>query len=119
MAGEPIEVPPLESRAGARVRPRTLLCAALRRGIASILVKKDLAEVCPLSRGMMSAHRLNPCAPHYRPAFASSALLYPQPYQPPLRLACPFRQGYGLTTFRLNDTDGLGPAFPPTALLSM
>jgi NAD(P)-dependent dehydrogenase (short-subunit alcohol dehydrogenase family) len=79
MAGEPIEVPPLESRAGARVRPRTLLCAALRRGIASILVKKDLAEVCPLSRGMMSAHRLNPCPPHYRPAFASSALLYPQP----------------------------------------
>jgi hypothetical protein len=119
MAGEPIEVPPLESRAGARVRPRTLLCAALRRGIASILVKKDLAEVCPLSRGMMSAHRLNPCPPHYRPAFASSALLYPQPHQPPLRLACPFRQGYGLTTFRLNDTDGLGPAFPPTALLSM
>jgi hypothetical protein len=101
------------------VRPKTLLCAALRRGIASILVKKDPAEVSPLSRRMMSAHRLNPYPPRYRPAFASSALLYPQPHQPSLRLACRLRQGYGLTTFRLNDTDGLGPAFPPTALLSM
>ena len=62
------------------MRPKTLLCAVLRRGIAVVLVKKDRAEVCPLSRGMMSAlHLLNPYPPHYRPAFASSAFLYPQP----------------------------------------
>jgi hypothetical protein len=59
------------------VRRLTLLCAVLRRGIAVILVKKDLAEVCPLSRGIMSAHRLNPYPPHYRPAFASSAAPVP------------------------------------------
>ena len=76
-------------------------------------------EVSPLSRGMMSAHHLNPYPPHYRPAFASSTLLYPQPPQPSLRLACPLRQGYGFTTFRLNDMDGLGLAFLPTALMSM
>lgn len=75
MAVGPVGVPPIESRAGARVRPKTLLCAVLRRGIAVVLVKKDRAEVCPLSRGMMSAlHLLNPYPPHYRPAFASSAL---------------------------------------------
>jgi hypothetical protein len=61
------------------VRRWTLLCAVLRRGIATILVKRDLAEVCALSRGMMSALNLNPYPPHYRPAFASSAFLYPQP----------------------------------------
>jgi hypothetical protein len=37
----------------------------------------------------MSAHRLNPYPPHYRPAFASSAFLCPHPLQPSLRSACP------------------------------
>jgi hypothetical protein len=46
------------------------------------------AEVCPLSRGMMSAHRLNPYPPHYRPAFASFAFICPHPHKPPSRLAC-------------------------------
>jgi hypothetical protein len=46
------------------VRRLTLLCAILRRDIAAILVMRDLAEVCALSRGMMSAHRLNPYPPH-------------------------------------------------------
>jgi hypothetical protein len=71
------------------VRRLTLYCAILRRGIAVILVKKDLVEVCPLSRRMMSAHRLNPYPPHYRPAFASSTFLYPHSHQLSLRLACP------------------------------
>ncbi|ENB47920.1 hypothetical protein ECMP0215613_5172 [Escherichia coli MP021561.3] len=38
---------------------------------------KDHAEVCPLSRGMMSLKQLNSCPSHYRMAFAFSALLYP------------------------------------------
>jgi hypothetical protein len=101
------------------VRQVTLLCAALRRGIAAILVKKDPAEVCPLSRRMLSAHCLNPYPPHYRSAFASSAFLYPHSHQLSSRLACLNRRGYGLTTFRLNDTSGLGPAFPPAAPMSM
>ena len=39
MAFGPVSVPPLESRAGARVRPQTLFCAVLRRDIAAILAK--------------------------------------------------------------------------------
>jgi hypothetical protein len=86
------------------VRRWTLLCAVLPRGIATILVKRDLAEVSALSRGMMSALHLNPYPPHYRPAFASSAFLYPHPRQPSLRLACPHSgRGYGLTAFRKNN----------------
>src|SRR5260370_682358 len=90
---------PFESRAGARVRRLALLCAALRRGIAAILVKKDRAEVCPLSRGMMSAHRLNPYPPHYRPAFASSAFLGPHPPQPPSR--APYLQPERIRVYRV------------------
>ena len=82
----------------------TLLCAVLRRGIAVVLVIKDRAEVCALSRGMMSALHLNPYPPHYRPAFASSAFLYPQPRQLSLRLACPYvGRDYGLTVFRMSN----------------
>ena len=107
LAVGPVRVPPIDGRAGARVRHRTLLCAALRRGIAAALVMKDRAEVCALSRGMMSALHLNPYPPHYGPAFASSAFLYPQPRQPSSRLACPLPgRGYGLTVFRMSNMEG-------------
>src|SRR6266849_5199050 len=89
LAVGPLDVPPIDGRAGARVRRGTLLCAALRRGIAVVLVMMDQAKVCALSRGMMSALHLNPYPPRYRPAFASSAFLYPHPPQPPSRSACP------------------------------
>ena len=81
MAVGPVRAPPLESRAEARVRRLTLLCAVLRRGIAVLLVKRDRAEVCALSRGMMSALDLNPYPARYGLAFASSAFLYPHPHQ--------------------------------------
>jgi len=53
-------------------------------------VTKDQVEVCPLSRGVMLPYgRLNPYPPHYKTAFASSTILYPQPYQLTLRFAFP------------------------------
>ena len=39
---------------------------------------------------------------HYDAAFAFSAILYPQRQQLALRLACRFRQRYGLTLLRMN-----------------
>ena len=56
-------------------------------------------EVSPLSRGVM-LHALNPYPSHYRMAFASSGVPYPHPHGLTLRLAFPFRERYGLTTFR-------------------
>ena len=72
----------------------------------------DQAEVCPLSRGVLSpfggshgaASRFNPYPAHYSLAFASSAILYPQAHRLTLRLAFPcgpvHRETFGLTTFR-------------------
>jgi len=91
MALRPVDVLPSQRRAGARVRRQTLCYAVLRRGIATILVKKDRAEVSSLSREVMSAFHLNPYPPRYRPAFASSAFPYPHPRQPSSRSACPTR----------------------------
>ena len=42
------------------------------------------------------AWRLNPYPPHYRPAFASSILLYPQPHRLALRFAFPCGETTGL-----------------------
>ena len=78
-------------------------------------------EVCPLSRGMMSPPtpaRLNPCPAHYRPAFASSIVPYPQPHRLRLRSAFPVLAhggDYGLTMFRTIDRIGLGPLCSPVA----
>jgi AcrR family transcriptional regulator len=100
----PVRVPPLESRAGARVRRWALLCAVLRRAIAAIHVKKDSAEVCPLSREMMSAHRLNP----YPPVTGRHSL--PPPSSARIRLSLPRgrpasnRREYGFTVFRPSDS---------------
>ncbi len=71
---------------------------------------RDPAEVCPLSRGMTSAHCLNPYPPHYRPAFASSAFLCPHPHQLPRGRPASNRRENGLTVFRPSDfTRGKGP----------
>jgi hypothetical protein len=115
MAVGPVRAPPIESRAGVRVRRLTLLGAVLRRGIAVILVKRDPAEVCTLSRGMMSALHLNPYPSHYRPAFASSAFLYPHPISVTLRLACSQQSRARIRAYRVphEQPEGLGPAFPP------
>src|SRR3954464_9221175 len=53
------------------------------------LVTEDHREVGPLSRGVMSRRPLNPCPARYRPAVASSRLLYPLPRQVALRLPSP------------------------------
>src|SRR4051794_3632500 len=61
------------------------------------------------------ALRLNPCPAHYRPAFASSLVLYPQPHRLALRLAFP--EG-GLRAYHvapLKPLRGLGPASTPVA----
>jgi len=83
----------------------------LESGLPNSLVTSDQVEVCPLSRGVMypwgcahgTAARFTPCPPHYREAFASSTILYPQAHRLTLRLAFLFgrnrREVYGLTTF--------------------
>jgi hypothetical protein len=52
-------------------------------------------------------------------AFAFSTILYPHLPQRSLRLACPEGRRYGLTMFRVSNTNGVDPAYPPVALLSM
>src|SRR5262249_15602983 len=42
------------------------------------------------------ARGLNPCPAHYRPAFASSLVLYPQPHRLALRLTFPRGRATGL-----------------------
>jgi hypothetical protein len=64
---------------------------------------KDLSEVCPVSRGMMS-FSLNPYPLYYREAFAFSDFFYPHPIRPSLRSAYLIaKERYGLTLFRLID----------------
>ena len=76
------------------------------------------AEVSALSsRG----DRCIPYPDHYSPAFAFSAILYPQPMHPILqpslsRLAA--RLGYGLTLFRATSTSQEDPTFLPVIVLS-
>jgi hypothetical protein len=102
------------------VRLVRLLCAVLRRGIAIVLVMKDQAEVCALSRGMISAlHNLNPYPPHYRPAFAFSAFLYPHPLQLSSRSACPLWAGLRAYRVPHEQLEGSGPASPPRELMSV
>src|SRR5262249_37356491 len=81
MTLRPVDVLPSQHRAGARVRLQTLCYAVLRRGIATILVKKDRAEVSSLSRETMSAFHLNPYPPN--PPLHGSALSPRPPRAPP------------------------------------
>ena len=65
--------------------------------------------------------RCIPYPDHYSPAFAFSAILYPQPMHPILqpglsRLAV--RLGYGLTLFRATSTSQGDPTFLPVIVLS-
>lgn len=57
---------------------------------------KDQTEVCPLARGVMFLAEGNPYPNDYGSAFASSVLLYPQPYRPSLRSAFPDGSATGL-----------------------
>ena len=57
---------------------------------------KDQTEVCPLARGVMFLVEGNPYPNDYGSAFASSVLLYPQPYRPSLRSAFPDGSATGL-----------------------
>ena len=57
------------------------------------------------SHGALS--KFNPYPPHYREAFASSTILYPQAHRLTLRLAFPLSgETYGLTTFRASTCVG-------------
>jgi hypothetical protein len=73
-------------------------------GWLSFHVRSHPREVGRLSPWDDVALRLNPYPAHYRPAFACSLVLYPQPHGLALRFAVPdARWGvwgdYGLTTF--------------------
>jgi len=57
---------------------------------------KDQTGVCPLARGVMFLCEGNPYPSDYRSAFASSVLLYPQPYRRALRCAFPGGSATGL-----------------------
>jgi len=80
---------------------------------------KDQAEVCPVSRGMMSLS-LNSYPSHCKMAFAFSAILCLHPQRRSLRFALPFKAGIQVYHVPHNSqTDGLGPAYSPMALLSV
>jgi len=73
---------------------------------------KDHAEVCPVSRGVMFQPLSGPLQPGIR------FLCDPIPAPPTARLAAhlPRGQQYGLTTFPICHTTGLGPAYSPVVL---
>ncbi|ASA19122.1 hypothetical protein FA326_10230 [Pseudomonas aeruginosa] len=73
---------------------------------------EDHAEVCPVSRGVMSQPLSRPLQPGIR------FLCDPIPAPPTVRLAAPLPRGrrYGLTTFPICHTTGLGLAFSPVVL---
>ncbi len=73
---------------------------------------KDHAEVCPVSREVMFQPLSEPLQPGIR------FLCDPIPAPPTARLAVrlPRGQQYGLTTFPICHTTGLGPAYSPVVL---
>jgi len=82
---------------------------------------KDLAEVCPLSRGVMSPYGSTPIrsiterpslSPHSSTRTAMGS---------PCGSLPPKKKGgrYGLTLFHLSNTSGLDPAYPPVAFMSV
>ncbi len=88
------------------------------RSSANALIKKDLPEVCPLSSRV--SPQLWPYPFHYRTTFACSSIFYPPPPSAFLTVRLPFPwQQYGLTVFRIVDTNGVGSDYSPAALLSV
>jgi hypothetical protein len=77
--------------------PRHLLCLLCRFARLSRDVKPRGSQ--PTFAWSDFARALNPYPTRYRPAFACSAIPYPQPYRLALRLAFPRRESYGLTAF--------------------
>ena len=72
-------------------------------------------EVCTLS-----CRDIDPYPPHHRMAFAFSTVPSPHPRRPTLRLPALFREGFGLTTFPIDNlSDDLGSACPPAVLSSV
>ena len=73
--------------------------------------QQDSASLTRLETSQKSAlfragHSCVPYLPHYRAAFAFSAILYPPLQQFPLRLTCPCGRRVGLTVFHSNNTSG-------------
>ncbi|PYB97817.1 hypothetical protein DMX12_17610 [Pseudomonas sp. MB-090624] len=79
-----------------------------------VIATKDHAEVCPVSRGVMFQPLSKPLQPGVR------FLCDPIPAPPTVFLTVhlPKGQRYGLTTFPLCHTTGLGPAFSPEVLMA-
>jgi hypothetical protein len=101
------------------VTPLTFLRHSLTPVGHGSLVTEDHGEVCPLSGGVMSL-TLNPYPADYRPAFACSPILHPQPQRRPLRTAFPHdpersrRETTGLTrSVDVILVRGLGSASAP------
>src|SRR2546425_10386650 len=89
----------------------TVICIPFSVVWSSILVMKDRAEVCPLSREVM----LSLYPTHYRTAFAFSAFLYPLSHRHTLRL--PTASGrYRAYRVLPRYPNGLGPLYSPVAL---
>ena len=105
----------------AHLRRVTKSFAFLPFGSTDCLVKKDRAEVCLLSQqdhvavvnSLVPIHPITgwpSLAPH---SFTRILIGFP------CGLLSQSREEYGLTTFRRCNTDGLDPAYPPVAFLSV
>lgn len=72
----------------------------------------------PRGSGHTFVSGIRPYPPHYRVAFASSAIPYPLSHRFTLRLTVPCGRATGLPRSTHVPTDGLGPASSPVAMLS-
>jgi len=72
-------------------------------------------EVCLLSHRMMSQPLSSPLQAGIR--FFHTPL--PTPLSATLAGCFPFRERYGFTKFRMHNTDGVDPASPPIAVMSV
>jgi hypothetical protein len=73
---------------------------------------KDLAEVCPLSRGMM----LQSLSISLQDSIRFFRVPLPALLSAHLAGSFPFREKYGFPVFRVSNSCGLGPLSSPVAL---
>jgi hypothetical protein len=78
------------------LRPRRPFCITAYAGWLTPHARRHPREVSPLSRGVVSPLGSTPCPAPYRPAFACSLILNPQPHRLTSRLAFPDGRATGL-----------------------
>jgi hypothetical protein len=97
------------------MRYSALICFSSYEGSVNSLVMKDHVEVCLLSHRIMLQSLSGPLQVGIR--FFHNPL--PTPLLASLAGRFPLRERYGFPKFRMSNTDGLDPASPPIAIMSV